>query len=127
MSALRRFLATFALGVLIVTAAVAAGVAFANLRLADPVGGAGIAADGEAQGRAYPGDPNAEASLVAAEEQRLDVVKDVGNLVPTQVEWFEGGPYRVPTAPATTLVLPGHTASVDARSNIIIEPATESP
>ncbi|MFE6257404.1 right-handed parallel beta-helix repeat-containing protein [Agromyces sp. NPDC057865] len=106
MSTLRRFLGTLALGVVIIAAAIAAGVVFASIRPSAPVGGSGIAADGGAQGRPYPGDPNAEASLVAAEEERLDVVKDVGSLVPSQVTWFDGGPYRVPTAPATTLVLP---------------------
>lgn len=106
MSTLRKFFAAVALGIVIISVAIAAGIVFANLRPADPSGGTGIAADGESKGRPYPGDPGAEASLVAAEEQRLDIVKDVGNLVPSQVEWFDGGPYRVPTAPATTLVLP---------------------
>jgi hypothetical protein len=106
MSPLRRFLATAALGVVIVAVAIAAGVILPGTVLRGDPGGTGIAADGAAQGRAYPGDPVAEAALVAAEEQRLELVEDVGNLVPSRVEWFDGGPYRVPTAPATTLVLP---------------------
>ena len=109
MTTLRRFLATFALGVVIVIVAIAAGIAFSSVRAADSAGGTGIASDdGGAQGRPYRGDADAEAALVAGEERRLDVVKRVGSLGPSQVDWFDGA-YRVPTAPVSTLVLPART------------------
>ncbi|GGI45594.1 hypothetical protein BCL57_001661 [Agromyces flavus] len=106
MSALRRFLATIALGVLIMAVAVAAGI------LANPdgggggsVGGYGVASDDAVQGRAYPGNAEQEAALVAAERGRLDLVSQVAATAPSRMEWLTG-PYRVPTGPVPTLVLP---------------------
>src|SRR5215207_3074272 len=105
MSFLRRLLATIALGVLILAGAVGATLVLQELMPTETPAANGIAAGDGAQGRPYPGDPNAEAALVTAEEERIDLVSTVGSSVAWQVDRFDG-PYRVPTAPIPTLVLP---------------------
>jgi hypothetical protein len=108
MSRLRRLLATLALGVLIVALACVAGVAFNGWRLTGPGGGLDIGASSPAQGRPYSGDPSTEPALVAAEEARIDYVKSTAASVPWLVDGVDGA-YRVPTTPASTLVLPART------------------
>ncbi|MFF2388514.1 right-handed parallel beta-helix repeat-containing protein [Agromyces sp. NPDC058104] len=105
MSVLREFLATIALGLLVVAVAIAAGIAFNDPGGRDPVGGYGVASDDPIQGRAYPGDPEREPSLVAAERGRLDLVRRAAATAPSRMTWLDG-PYRVPTTPVPTLVLP---------------------
>ena len=105
MSAFIRFARTLALGVVIVIAAIGAGLLFNNAPTLNASGRNEIAANGTVQGRLYPGDPEREAELVSAEAARLDYIRGVGAAIPWLVEGVEG-PYRVPTAPAPTLVLP---------------------
>lgn len=109
MNTLRRFLATIALGVLIVAVAVAAGIFWGNPAQRDAVGGYGVASDDPVQGRPYRGDPEREAALVVAERGRLDLVRQVASTAPSRMTWLDG-PYRVPTTPAPTLVLPPRQA-----------------
>lgn len=105
MSTLRRLLRTILAGVLIVLVAVGAGIVLRDLRPMDATGRNEIAANGTVQGRLYPGNPEQEAQLVAREDDRLDYVRTVGASVPGQVDGVDG-PYRIPTTPAATLVLP---------------------
>ncbi|WP_448004670.1 right-handed parallel beta-helix repeat-containing protein [Agromyces bauzanensis] len=106
MSALGRFLRTLAFGVLIVAVAIGGGILFRDVRqVEDAFGRNEIAANGTVQGRLYPGDPQREAELVSGEAARLDYVRTVGSSIPWHVDGIDG-PYRVPTAPASTLVLP---------------------
>jgi len=106
MNAFRRFVRTFALGVLIVLVALGAGILLRDMEPIDASGRNEIAANGTVQGRLYPGDPQREAELVENEAARLDYIRTVGSTLSWQVETIEG-PYRVPTSPAPTLVLPG--------------------
>lgn len=105
MSFLRRLLATIALGVVIIAGAVGAALALQEILPAERDQTNGIAAGDGPQGRPYPGDPAGEAALVIAEQERVDLVSTVGNSLAWQTDRFEG-PYRVPTAPVSTLVLP---------------------
>lgn len=56
-------------------------------------------------GRAYPGNPDQEARLVRAEDERLVYVRTVASAARWRVEDLEG-PYRLRTSPTLTLVLP---------------------
>ncbi|MBM7505804.1 right-handed parallel beta-helix repeat-containing protein [Agromyces aurantiacus] len=105
MTTLRRLLATIALGVLIVAGALGAGILFGKPAATDEVGGYGVASDDSVQGRPYRGDAEREAALVSAERGRLDLVREVSATAPSRMTWLTG-PYRVPTTPAATLVLP---------------------
>lgn len=58
-----------------------------------------------ASGRAYPGNPDQEARLVQAEEERLVYVRTVSSAARWRVEDLDG-PYRLSTSPTFTLVLP---------------------
>lgn len=108
MSTLRRFLGTLAVGAAIITIALVAGVALNGVRLTGPAEAADLDGGTTVQGRPYGGDPDQEASLVRAEQQRMDVVKSIASSVPSQVDRVDG-PFRVPTTPATTLVLTART------------------
>jgi hypothetical protein len=104
MSRTRRFLGTLTVCVLIIAAACAAGLIFKGAPvLPDDSGDTDTAST--IQGTPYPGDPEKEAALVVAEQERIDFVKSIGASVKWQVDRVDG-PYRVPTTPASTLVLP---------------------
>jgi hypothetical protein len=63
-------------------------------------------ADGATAGRDYPGDPDAEARLVAAEERRLiDIRSTLGSAVATDVVLSR--PFRLSTTGIPTIVLVG--------------------
>jgi len=74
-----------------------------------PVGRNEIASNGTVQGRLYRGDPQNEPVLVAAEDQRIELVRTMSASVPWRIEGVDG-PYRIPTSPATTLVLTARSA-----------------
>jgi parallel beta-helix repeat protein len=65
--------------------------------------------DGTVTGRPYPGDPQKEAAIVAAEDQRIYNVRAI-----TSAARWQGivtsAPYRLVTGSSTTLVLVGRTA-----------------
>ncbi|MFF2277400.1 right-handed parallel beta-helix repeat-containing protein [Agromyces sp. NPDC058126] len=124
MSALRTFTATVALGVLIVAVAIAAGIAFNDQPGGrETTAGYGVASDDPAQGRAYPGDPEREPTIVAAERGRLDLVRRAAATAPSRMTWLDG-PYRVPTTPAPTLVLPPRDAPYTLPELATISPAS---
>ena len=104
MNTLRRPIATFALGVAIVALACVAGVALNGVVPTGPGEALDTGTTSTVQGRPYPGDPENEAALVAAEQERIDFVRSIVTSVPWQVDRVDG-PFRVPTAPASTLVL----------------------
>ena len=107
MTRMRKMLATIATGIVIIVIAGIAGVVLNGVRLAGPAEGLSINAGGDVERAPYAGDPTAEAALVASEQERIDYVKSIG----PSVEWQAGvdGPYRVPTMPASTLVLTPRT------------------
>ena len=104
MSTMRRLFATCALGVAIVALALVAGVALNGVLPTGPGEDLDVDTTTAVQGRPYPGNPDNEAALVTAEQERIDFVKSIGTSVAWQVDRVEG-PYRVPTTPAATLVL----------------------
>lgn len=67
-----------------------------------------IAANGEVQGRLYPGNPASEARLVAQEDDRLVYVRTIAAAARWRVEGLEG-PYRIRTGTGNTLVLPARS------------------
>ncbi|WP_345800414.1 right-handed parallel beta-helix repeat-containing protein [Microbacterium sp. AZCO] len=105
MSALQRFLGTCLLVVVVIAAATLAAVALHNVRFAGFGAADGTSSGVRATGRAYPGDPDREAALVAAERGRLAVVKELSAAAPWRLDSAQG-PFVVPTTPAPTLVLP---------------------
>lgn len=76
-----------------------------NQRPPDPVGRNEIAANGNVQGKIYPGDPAREAQLVEREDERLIYVRTVASVARWRVEGLEGA-FRVRTGSTYTLVLP---------------------
>jgi len=105
MSPFRRFLRAAAVFVLIVCGAIGAGVLFAPSQGLNASGRNEIARNGSVQGRLYPGDPVREAELVASEDDRLAFVRSIGAAIAGEEDAM-GGPYRLDTQPASTLVLP---------------------
>lgn len=123
MSRLRRLIATVAIGVVIVALACVGGIALNGVRLAGPGEDLDIVTDSAVQGRPYAGDPDKEAALVTAEQERIDFVKSIGTSVEWEVERVDG-PYRVPTTPAATLVLTPRTEPYTASDLRDLAPET---
>lgn len=104
MSDLRRLLADAVFFVLIVAGAIVAGLIAQDVRTVDPHGRNEIAQNGTVQGRLYLGDPATEPRLVAAEQQRIDLIRSTAAAVPWRISGVDG-PYRMPGETSTTLVL----------------------
>ncbi|WP_207457555.1 right-handed parallel beta-helix repeat-containing protein [Herbiconiux sp. SYSU D00978] len=64
-----------------------------------------IAANGAVQGELYPGDPVAEAVLVAQEDDRIEAVRAVASTAPWN-DLIVAGPFRMTVDGEYTLVLP---------------------
>jgi hypothetical protein len=116
-------------GVIAALAAVAVGGALLiphrldTLSQPDAEGRNEFAANGNVQGVVYPGDPQREAVLVEAEANRLAYIRQVVSAAqwdPTVI--FE--PYRIPTADASTLVLPARTAAYTVDDLLALAPET---
>ncbi|WP_159602248.1 right-handed parallel beta-helix repeat-containing protein [Agromyces humi] len=123
MSTVRRFLATTLVGAMIVVAAVAVGIHAKQTEVVEAAGRNEIAANGNVQGRLYPGDPEREAALVTSEQERLAFVRTVGSSAGWQLDGLHG-PYRIPTAPVSTLVLPLREAPYTFADLLVIAPDT---
>lgn len=97
------------LGILAMLVLAAAGAltlrAVLNNPAPDPVGRNEIAANGNVQGKIYPGDPGREPQLVERESERLIYVRTVASAARWRVDGLEG-PYRLHTGSTFTLVLP---------------------
>lgn len=109
MSRTHRFVGTLAVTLAIIATATVAGVVFNVPPSPQASTGTDVNTAGSIQGDPYAGDPDREAALVAAEKERLDFVKSIGTSVEWQVDRVDG-PFRVPTAPAATLVLTARAA-----------------
>ena len=71
----------------------------------------------------YPGDPDAESALVAAEDERLTEVRTVGTLA----SWTQNplkSPYRLATGSAYTLVLTARTEPYTLDDLLVLAPQT---
>jgi len=74
-------------------------------------------------GRAYPGDPDQEARLVRAEDERLVYVRTVSSAARWRVDDLDG-PYRLRTSPSLTLVLPAREQPYTLADLLALAPDT---
>lgn len=82
-----------------------------------------IAANGTVQGELYPGDPVAEALLVAEEDDRLEAVRSVA----ATAEWNDliaEGPFRMTVSGEYTLVLPSRPEPYTVSDLMTLAPDT---
>lgn len=113
--------------------ALGAMLVIGSLLAALVVGAAPASADGSAgstapgtganEGIAYPGNPQAEAALVAAEDTRLTEVRTVDSLA----SWSKNplnSPYRIASGSAYTLVLTARTEPYTIQDLLQLEPQT---
>jgi hypothetical protein len=97
---IRRAASAIGLGMLLTL--VVPSVAFAHPRLA--ISETPVSADPAVTGDPYPGDPEAEAALVAAEERRIIDIEAIDSQV-SAADASGGLPYRLSQGAVPTLVL----------------------
>jgi nitrous oxidase accessory protein NosD len=88
-----------------------------------PVAGPNALALTVAQGRGYPGNPDQEARLVQAEDERLAYVRAVAAVARWRVRGLTG-PYRLRTGGTFTLVLPARGEAYTFSDLIALAPDT---
>ena len=83
-----------------------------------------IAANGNVQGRLYPGDGTMEAKLVETENQRLVYLRTVASAAKYRIEGATTEPYRLRTGPTFTLMLPERKAAYTTADLLTYSPET---
>lgn len=93
---------------------------------AEALGRNEIAANGNVQGRLYPGNPASEARLVEQEDERLVYVRTIASAARWRVEGLEG-PYRIRTGSSYTLVLPARAEAYTVADLLALAPNAFRP
>ena len=125
MSRVGRFSALALTGLCLMFSLVLPSAAVAAGTTSDPESEGDTASDLVAAGASYPGDPAAEALLVAAEDRRIVSVRAIANAA----DWTgasESRPYRLETGTSSTLVLVARATPYTIEDLLVLAPRTFS-